>query len=267
MHFLPAEWRTYAADGNGDDVMNPDNMYDGAIAAAKKLCALAEELPGSTGSLASAAVREQVAEAFVHGTAQLPTVAGGGVGATGTEAVAYGNQISTQLDGYGKVLEDADERIAKVVSWMREQIQLGARYAATNPGRFGTAWDGVPKRSFISDRIYQYPTGTITYDCSGLMVVGFRQIGVDLADLGATWTGAMLANLPRVARDDIQVGDLIILRRNGRTSHVVMYLGHDRYIHAGSCGGTMGVCEREGVDWSRVAGIVRVPLGPEGMPS
>jgi cell wall-associated NlpC family hydrolase len=115
--------------------------------------------------------------------------------------------------------------------------------------------------------MYQYPTGTITYDCSGLMVVGFRQIGVDLFNLGASWTGSMLANLPRVPRDQMQVGDLIILGTGSRTTHVVMYLGQDRYIHAGSCGGTMGVCEREGIDWARVAGVVRVPLGPAPAPS
>jgi cell wall-associated NlpC family hydrolase len=143
---------------------------------------------------------------------------------------------------------------------MREQIQLGAKYAATNPGRFGTPWDGVRKKSFMSDRTYQYPVGTITYDCSGLMVVGFRQVGIDLMELGASWTGGMLANLPRVSREQMQVGDLIILGHGGRTTHVVMYLGPDRYIHAGSCGDGMGVCEREGIDWSRVLGVVRVPL-------
>ena len=177
------------------------------------------------------------------------------------EVLGFADSISASLQSYGKVLEDADGRIARVVTWMRQQIQIGARYAATNPGRFGRPWDGVPKQSFISGRTYQYPADTITYDCSGLMVVGFRQVGVDLVNLGASWTGSMLANLPRVPRDQMQVGDLIVLGDGSRTTHVVMFLGQDRYIHAGSCGGTMGVCEREGIDWARVVGVVRVPLG------
>jgi cell wall-associated NlpC family hydrolase len=227
------------------------------------LCDLAKTVPGSSGSLASSTDRLRIAFAFDQGAA-APYVVDPHDAFHGddyaAEAVRFAESIAARLSSYGQTLEDADQRIAHVVTWMREQIQIGARYAATNPGRFGTPWDGVPKKSFISDRMYQYPAGTITYDCSGLMVVGFRQVGVDLAKLDATWTGSMLANLPRVPRDQMQVGDLIILGRNGRTTHVVMYLGQDRYIHAGSCGSSMGVCEREGIDWSRVLGVVRVPL-------
>jgi hypothetical protein len=40
-----------------------------------------------------------------------------------------------------------------------------------------------------------------------------------------------------------------------------VYLGGDRYVHAGACGRDMAVCEREGISWGRVVGIVRVPLG------
>ncbi len=263
MHFTASEWAHYGSDGNGDGVTSPDNMYDATVAAARKLCELAQVLPGASGTLTSATDRLRVAYAFDQGAA-APYVVDPHDAVHGddfaAEAVRFAESISARLSSYGQALEDADERIAQIVTWMRQQIQIGARYAATNPGRFGTPWDGVPKKSFISDRTYQYPAGTITYDCSGLMVVGFRQIGVDLVGLDATWTGSMLANLPRVPRDQMQVGDLIILGRGGRTTHVVMYLGEDRYIHAGSCGSSMGVCEREGIDWSRVSGVVRVPL-------
>ncbi len=254
MHLLPSEWTEWASDGNGDGVTSPDNMYDATIATAKKLCELARNVAGGDGTLATATSRQRVAMAFDPSV--IPDEA------AALEVLGFADSISASLQSYGKVLEDADGRIGRVVTWMRQQIQIGARYAATNPGRFGTPWDGVPKQSFISGRMYQYPAGTITYDCSGLMVVGFRQIGVDLVNLGASWTGSMLANLPRVPRDQMQIGDLIILGDGSRTTHVVMFLGKDRYIHAGSCGGTMGVCEREGIDWARVAGVVRVPLGP-----
>jgi cell wall-associated NlpC family hydrolase len=263
MHFLPSEWERFGTDGNGDGRDDADNMFDASAAAARKLCALASELPGLGGSLASSADRHRVAFAFSEG-ADAPYVVDALDAVRGdefaAEAVRFAESITAKLHAYGVTLEDADQRIAHVVTWMREQIQLGAKYAATNPGRFGTPWDGVRKKSFISDRTYQYPVGTVTYDCSGLMVVGFRQVGIDLIGMGADWTGGMLANLPRVSRDRMRVGDLIILGKGGRTTHVVMYLGPDRYIHAGSCGDGMGVCEREGIDWSRVLGVVRVPL-------
>jgi cell wall-associated NlpC family hydrolase len=157
---------------------------------------------------------------------------------------------------------DADPRVATVVAWAWNEAASGAQYAATNPGRLGTPWDGTPKRSIHSDRIYDFPPGTITYDCSGLWVVGFRQVGVDLAAMGAGWTGGMLAALPHVALEELRVGDLLISGDSvDDPSHVTMYVGDDSYFHAGSCPGGLGLCERRGIDWNRVIGIVRVPLG------
>lgn len=38
MQFLPGTWARYAADGDGDGVADPQNLYDSALAAAKYLC-------------------------------------------------------------------------------------------------------------------------------------------------------------------------------------------------------------------------------------
>ncbi|WP_174553057.1 lytic transglycosylase domain-containing protein, partial [Nocardia amamiensis] len=39
MQFLPGTWGVYAADGNGDGVADPHNVFDAALAAGKYLCA------------------------------------------------------------------------------------------------------------------------------------------------------------------------------------------------------------------------------------
>jgi len=39
MQFLPSTWSMYAADGNGDGVSDPQNVFDAALAAGKYLCA------------------------------------------------------------------------------------------------------------------------------------------------------------------------------------------------------------------------------------
>jgi membrane-bound lytic murein transglycosylase B len=39
MQFIPATWRRYASDGNGDGVADPNNVYDAAAGAARYLCA------------------------------------------------------------------------------------------------------------------------------------------------------------------------------------------------------------------------------------
>jgi membrane-bound lytic murein transglycosylase B len=39
MQFIPSTWRRWAADGNGDRIASPNNIYDAALAAAHYLCA------------------------------------------------------------------------------------------------------------------------------------------------------------------------------------------------------------------------------------
>lgn len=39
MQFIPSTWRGSAADGNGDGVADPDNIFDATVAAGKYLCA------------------------------------------------------------------------------------------------------------------------------------------------------------------------------------------------------------------------------------
>lgn len=38
MQFLPQTWKRYAADGNGDGIADPQNLYDAALTAGKYLC-------------------------------------------------------------------------------------------------------------------------------------------------------------------------------------------------------------------------------------
>jgi membrane-bound lytic murein transglycosylase B len=38
MQFIPGTWNRWGEDGNGDGVIDPQNVYDAALAAAKYLC-------------------------------------------------------------------------------------------------------------------------------------------------------------------------------------------------------------------------------------
>ena len=49
MQFIPSTWRAYQADGNGDDIMSPFNMYDATLAAARYLCAGRRDLSADAG--------------------------------------------------------------------------------------------------------------------------------------------------------------------------------------------------------------------------
>ena len=44
MQFIPSTWATWGADGNGDGVRDPNNVYDAALAAGRYLCADGRDL-------------------------------------------------------------------------------------------------------------------------------------------------------------------------------------------------------------------------------
>jgi membrane-bound lytic murein transglycosylase B len=49
MQFIPSTWAKWGADGNGDGIKNPDNIYDASLAAADYLCATSTNLETDAG--------------------------------------------------------------------------------------------------------------------------------------------------------------------------------------------------------------------------
>lgn len=80
--FIPSTWRSYASDGNGDGVSNPNNIYDETLATARYLCSGGLDLSTDAGQ--RIAVRRYNnsqsyvdtvmawAAAYCGGVAQLP---------------------------------------------------------------------------------------------------------------------------------------------------------------------------------------------------
>jgi hypothetical protein len=69
------------------------------------------------------------------------------------------------------------------------------------------------------------------FDCSGLVRHVYGQLGIDLP----RDTREMAAALPQVSRADLRAGDLVFFNTTGRrSSHVGIYLGDQRFIHAPS---------------------------------
>jgi hypothetical protein len=67
MQFIPGTWKTYAADGNGDGVSNPHNIFDAATAAGKYLCAGGVDLN-------NAQMRYQAVFRYNHSDSYVSTV-------------------------------------------------------------------------------------------------------------------------------------------------------------------------------------------------
>lgn len=73
------------------------------------------------------------------------------------------------------------------------------------------------------------------FDCSGLMYYLYSRYGINLRRTAS----AQMQNGIIVAREGLQVGDLIFFKQTGETtlcSHVGIYAGNNQIIHAGSKG-------------------------------
>ncbi|HHU38234.1 MAG TPA: transglycosylase SLT domain-containing protein, partial [Propionibacterium sp.] len=69
MQFIPATWKSYGADGNGDGVNDPHNIDDAALAAARYLCARGGM--DSAGGWRSAVIGYNRSEQYIADVAQV----------------------------------------------------------------------------------------------------------------------------------------------------------------------------------------------------
>ncbi len=95
------------------------------------------------------------------------------------------------------------------------------------------------------------------FDCSGLVNYVFR----DMLDLRLPRTSRELAEVegPRIALDALQAGDLIFFGANGQISHVGIYVGEGRFIHAPRTGSVVRLEKIDTPYWlARYSGARRV---------
>lgn len=95
------------------------------------------------------------------------------------------------------------------------------------------------------------------FDCSGL--VGY--VFADAAGIALPRTTRALASLaaPNVGRNALAAGDLVLFRDGGGVSHVGIYVGDGRFVHAPSAGGTVRMDPIDADYWrDRFAGARRV---------
>lgn len=80
---------------------------------------------------------------------------------------------------------------------------------------------------------YEYGGSTEDgFDCSGLVQYAYASAGKRIPRTAAEqWR-----QLGPVGRDEIRVGDLLFFRIDGKISHVGMYVGKGRFVHAPSSG-------------------------------
>jgi len=85
------------------------------------------------------------------------------------------------------------------------------------------------------------------FDCSGLVTYVFR----DVLDLRLPRTSRELAEVqgPKIAPQALAPGDLVFFGARGTVSHVGIYVGEGRFVHAPSSGGTVRLDRLDGPYW------------------
>ncbi len=85
------------------------------------------------------------------------------------------------------------------------------------------------------------------FDCSGLVNYVYR----DMLDLKLPRSSRELAAYqgPRIAPDRLAAADLVFFGSAGAVSHVGIYVGEGRFVHAPSSGGTVRLDRLDGPYW------------------
>ena len=85
------------------------------------------------------------------------------------------------------------------------------------------------------------------FDCSGLVNYVYR----DMLDLRLPRTSKALADVqgPRIAPAQLASGDLVFFGNGAHVSHVGIYVGEGRFVHAPNSGGTVRLDRLDGSWW------------------
>jgi cell wall-associated NlpC family hydrolase len=85
------------------------------------------------------------------------------------------------------------------------------------------------------------------FDCSGLVNYVFR----DMLDVRLPRTSRELAVMqgPKIATNRLTTADLVFFGKGGEVSHVGIYVGEGRFVHAPRTGGTVRLDRLDGAYW------------------
>jgi murein DD-endopeptidase len=111
-----------------------------------------------------------------------------------------------------------------------------ARQARSVPSSEGDAVGTKAAKNALAMRGKPYRYGGYTpqgFDCSGLVHYSYSRAGADLPRN----TNGLWARSRAISRSEIRPGDLLFFHQEGKSnSHVGLYVGDNRFVHAPSSG-------------------------------
>jgi cell wall-associated NlpC family hydrolase len=171
---------------------------------------------------------------------------------TAQQQIAAVNALEQQMDGKKKLIL---AKIDKVNSAAMKQAmtifeQTGQYPKVTIPTANTVGAQALQAAiSRLGDPYVWGAAGPSQFDCSGLVMWAYAQVGIALPH----YTGSQWNSGVHVSRNDLEPGDLIFFFPN--ISHVGMYIGNGMMINAPNFGEDVKV---EPVFWNNFVGAVRI---------
>ena len=128
-------------------------------------------------------------------------------------------------------------------------VQSGGAWSDVRPADPADANAVLMRAISLVGTPYRYGGDTPAggFDCSGLVNYVYR----DMLDLRLPRTSRALAEYqgPRIETDRLAPADLVFFGTRDAVSHVGIYVGEGRFVHAPSTGGTVRLDRLDGPYW------------------
>ena len=171
---------------------------------------------------------------------------------TAQQQIAAVNALENQMNGKKKLILAKIDKVNSAAMKQAMDIfeQTGQYPKVTIPTANTVGAQAL--QAAISRLGYPYiwgAAGPTSFDCSGLMMWAYQQVGISLPH----FTVSQYNSGVHVSRNDLEPGDLVFFFPN--ISHVGMYIGNGMMINAPNFGEDVKV---EPVFWNEFVGAVRI---------
>ncbi len=173
-------------------------------------------------------------------------------GCAHTNSAEHYAYASTDLEGYeAQWASNADDPIGMLLAEKLRRPTRGSGLAYRGNSGMDNVLLAGEALNYLGTRYRFGGTSPSTgFDCSGLVsYVAQQSLGLKLPRNAADIYQKVGMS---VARNDLQVGDLVFFNTMGRRySHVGIYLGDDRFVHSPSAGGKVRIESMDMAYWSK----------------
>lgn len=168
------------------------------------------------------------------------------------------NDVKTKHDELAKAKKDLDKKVREAKKLVQQTG--GSASSGGSSGGTGGTYNGPASGSARTALNFAYAqlgkpysygaTGPGSYDCSGLTMRAWEAAGVNITRT----TNSQWAAVKHVAQSDLQPGDLVFF---SGLSHVGMYVGGGKFIHAPHTGDVVKISSLSGYYTSNFYGAGR----------